>query len=140
MLLLGLKWTGADKAKISRFTTALLNQQRPNGGWGTNPNLPADAYATGQALYALHEAGAINTKDPAYQRGLAFLQKTQQADGSWYVASRSPKFQPYFQSGFPHNHDQWISSMATSWAVRAMLLDVEGPHYQASRLTTLTRK
>ncbi|HYP09672.1 MAG TPA: ankyrin repeat domain-containing protein [Bryobacteraceae bacterium] len=133
MLLLGLKWTGADKAKIARFTSALLNQQRKNGGWASNANLPADAYATGQALYALHEGGGLNVKDPAYQRGLAFLKNTQELDGSWHVASRSPKFQPYFDSGFPHEHDQWISSLATGWAVRAMLLDVPPARQQASR-------
>jgi hypothetical protein len=41
-------------------------------------------------------------------------------DGSWYVRSRAPKFQPYFQSGFPFDHDQWISSSATAWAIRAL--------------------
>jgi hypothetical protein len=50
-----------------------------------------------------------------------FLMDTQSADGSWYVRSRAPKFQPYFQSGFPHDHDQWISSAGTSWAVRALI-------------------
>jgi hypothetical protein len=42
------------------------------------------------------------------------------ADGSWYVRSRAVKFQPYFQSGFPFDHDQWISAAATAWAVRAL--------------------
>ena len=41
-------------------------------------------------------------------------------DGSWHVASRAPKFQPYFQSGFPHDHDQWISSAATAWGAIAL--------------------
>jgi hypothetical protein len=50
---------------------------------------------------------------------------TQWEDGSWYVRSRAPKFQPYFQSGFPYDHDQWISSTATSWAVRALVPAVE---------------
>jgi hypothetical protein len=30
------------------------------------------------------------------------------------------KLQPYFQSGFPYDHDQWISTAATAWAVSAM--------------------
>jgi hypothetical protein len=34
------------------------------------------------------------------RRGVEFLLKTQQADGSWHVKSRAVKFQPYFQSGF----------------------------------------
>jgi hypothetical protein len=30
------------------------------------------------------------------------------------------KIQPYFESGFPHGHDQWISQSATAWAVMAL--------------------
>jgi hypothetical protein len=26
------------------------------------------------------------------------------------------KIQPYFESGFPHGDDQWISQAATAWA------------------------
>jgi hypothetical protein len=36
------------------------------------------------------------------------------------VRSRSPKFQPYFEGGFPYGQDQWISSMATGWATAAL--------------------
>jgi hypothetical protein len=49
-----------------------------------------------------------------------YLLKTQLDDGSWHVASRAVKFQPYFQSGFPHDHDQWISASATAWATMAL--------------------
>jgi hypothetical protein len=125
MLLLGLKWTGADGSKIARLTKALLAEQRPDGGWAQNSRLASDAYATGQTLYALHVGGGVSAKDPAYQRGLAYLAKTQHADGSWHVKSRAPKFQPYFESGFPHGHDQWISSFATAWATMALTLEVE---------------
>jgi hypothetical protein len=30
------------------------------------------------------------------------------------------KIQPYFESGFPHGHDQWISQSGTSWAAMAL--------------------
>jgi hypothetical protein len=46
--------------------------------------------------------------------------KTQFPDGSWYVRSRAPKLQPYFQSAFPYDHDQWISTAATAMAVMAL--------------------
>src|SRR5262252_4980672 len=46
-------------------------------------------------------------------RGL-FLVNSQHEDGSWYVRSRSVKFQPYFESGFPYGNDQWISTAGTS--------------------------
>jgi hypothetical protein len=31
-------------------------------------------------------------------------------------------FQPYFDSGFPHGFDQWISAAGTSWATLALSL------------------
>jgi hypothetical protein len=88
-------------------------------------NLASDAYATGETLWALTEVGALKVSSAAYQKGAKFLLDTQWADGSWYVRSRAPKFQPYFQSGFPFDHDQWISAMATSMAVRGLALSVE---------------
>jgi squalene cyclase len=62
----------------------------------------------------------MRPSDPSYQKAVKYLLNTQRADGSWYVRSRSPKFQPYFESGFPYGHDQWISSMATGWATAAL--------------------
>src|SRR5207302_3601012 len=93
--------------------------QRSDGGWAQTPELTSDAYATGQTLYALHESG-VPASDPVYRRGVAYLVRTQLDDGSWHVSSRSPKFQPYFQSGFPHDHDQWISASATAWATMGL--------------------
>jgi ankyrin repeat protein len=125
MQILGLKWAGAAPATIEGLSKALLAEQRGDGGWSQNPNLPSDAYATGEALYALHHAAGLPTRDAAFQRGVQFLLKTQLEDGSWHVSSRAPKFQPYFQSGFPHDHDQWISSAATSWASMALAAAIE---------------
>ena len=99
---------------------ALVAAQHQDGGWSQNPNLASDAYATGESLWALREAGVLSVSDPVYQRGVKFLLSTQWEDGSWYVRSRAVKFQPYFQSGFPFEHDQWISATATAWAVRAL--------------------
>ena len=53
---------------------------------------------------------------------MAFLTRTQQPDGSWYVKSRAMKIQPYFESGFPHGHDQWISQAGTAWAAMGLAL------------------
>ena len=125
MQLLGLRYAGADAAKLRTLARALIAQQRRDGGWPQTPFLTSDAYATGQSLVALKEAG-IPVSDPAYRKGIDFLLKTQQADGSWHVVSRAPKFQPYFQSGFPHDHDQWISMAGTNWAVTALGYSVEG--------------
>jgi hypothetical protein len=52
------------------------------------------------------------------------LLKTQLEDGSWFVKSRSIPFQPFFESGFPHGHDQWISVAASNWATMALALSL----------------
>jgi squalene cyclase len=121
--LLGLSWAGlkANDAVIRGTARELLDEQRSDGGWAQLPSLPTDAYATGQALVALKQAGAILATDPAYNRGIRFLLSTQLEDGSWYVKSRSVPFQPYFESDFPHGHDQWISAAATGWATMALV-------------------
>jgi squalene cyclase len=131
MQLLGAKWSNADPAMIARLALKLLALQRQDGGWGQTPYLKSDAYATGTALYALNEAGGATDANPSYQRGVQFLLSTQAPDGSWYVGSRTPKFQPYFESGFPYGDDQWISQMATGWASTALALAV--PETRAAR-------
>ena len=73
----------------------------------------------------LHQAGRMPTSDAAYQRGVKYLLSSQFPDGSWHVKSRAVKFQPYFESGFPHGHDQWISAAGTAWAASALALTVE---------------
>jgi hypothetical protein len=127
MRLLGLHWAGAPAAMVQESARAMLERQRQDGGWSGNPYLPSDAYSTGKALYALHEGSAARVADRAYQRGLEYLLSTQYPDGSWYVRSRAIKFQPYFQSGFPFDHDQWISTAATAWAVMAIAPAVNVP-------------
>jgi hypothetical protein len=117
--LLGFVWSGADRGLIERAAAAVRADQRSDGGWPQLTTLGSDAYATGVALYALRQAG-MAPGDAVYDRGVGFLLSTQLADGSWHVASRAPKLQPYFQSGFPHDHDQWISASATAWAVAAL--------------------
>jgi squalene cyclase len=124
--LLGLRWAGEDQETLRKAAQILLGEQRADGGWAQIPTLASDAYATGEALVALREAGALAATDPAYRRGVEFLLSTQLEDGSWYVRSRSVPFQPYFESGFPHGHDQWISMAATNWAAMA-LVPAAGP-------------
>jgi hypothetical protein len=61
-----------------------------------------------------------------YLKGVRFLLATQRSDGSWHVSSRATKFQIYFESGFPHGPDQWISTMGTGWAAAALALAIDG--------------
>jgi hypothetical protein len=101
-------------------TRELRAAQHADGGWSQLAALDSDAYATGQALVALHEAGGLAVDDPVYQKGVRYLLATEHDDGSWLVKSRSIALQPVFDSGFPGGRDQWISSAATAWAAMAL--------------------
>src|SRR4029079_5957797 len=103
----------------------LAARQRADGGWSQRDEMTSDAYATGLAMYALRESGARTAPDSQMQKAAKYLLSTQRADGSWYVRSRSPKFQPYFEGGFPYGQDQWISSMAPRWATAALAASQE---------------
>ena len=118
--LMGLAWGGSSPDVIRRATSELVSTQRADGGWSQREEMTTDAYATGLAMFALRESGALTPSDAAIQKGSKYLLSTQRGDGSWYVRSRSPKFQPYFEGGFPYGPDQWISSMATGWATAAL--------------------
>jgi ankyrin repeat protein len=125
MQLLGLRWSGRKSTELQSWATQILAQQSADGGWAQLTGLESDAYATGQTLFALAETGSLSPQDASYQKGLKYLLSTQHDDGSWFVRSRSPKFQPYFESGFPYGPDQWISSMATGWAAAALAHGIE---------------
>jgi len=125
MRLVGVASAGADREVLKRLAKPILAHQRTDGGWAQRDELESDAYATGMTLWALAEAGIVEPQQDVYQRGVRFLLSTQRADGSWYVASRAVKIQPYFEGGFPYGHDQWISSMATGWAATALALEID---------------
>ena len=117
-----LKEAAAPSADIEAAAKDLVATQRADGGFSQLEDMESDAYATGTALVALHQAGGMPTSDRVYQRGLRFLLKTQLEDGSWHVKSRSKPFQAYFESGFPHGKDQFISCAASGWATTALAL------------------
>jgi hypothetical protein len=124
----GLKHADASADEIRAARNDLLATQRGDGGWAQTGELASDAYATGSALVALHEAGGLAVDELAYRRGLAFLVQSQKADGTWFVASRSQPFQPYFESGFPFGKDQFIAVAASGWAAAALALgSASGP-------------
>ena len=119
--LLGMRWTVTDAHVIAAAGRALAREQRADGGWAQLPTLASDAYATGEALVGLLDSGAIAPRDPAIRRGVRFLLQTQLADGSWFVQSRVIPLQPYFDAGFPHARNQFVSIAATNWATTALL-------------------
>lgn len=119
--LLGLAWSDADPAAIKAQAEQLLHEQHGDGAWSQHPYLGGDALATGLTLYALRESGQLKVTEPAYRKAVAWLLKTQLEDGSWHVKTRSFPIQTYFESGFPHGHDQWISAQATGFASMALM-------------------
>ncbi|MEO7145855.1 MAG: ankyrin repeat domain-containing protein [Bryobacteraceae bacterium] len=117
--LLGLAWAGTDRDATQYAMRELLAKQRPDGGWSDLESMESSAFATGKSLYGLQIAG-LPASDAAYRRAIEFLLNTQQEDGSWYVRTRAMAFQPYFDAGFPHGFNQWISAAGTSWATTAL--------------------
>jgi len=123
--LLAFTWTHADPQLLRKRASELVAEQREDGGWSQLPSLESDAYATGQALYALERSGFLKGMDAAYRRGVDFLLQTQAADGSWFVKTRALSLQPHLDAGFPHGKNQFISAAGTSSAAMALMLGAQ---------------
>jgi hypothetical protein len=134
---LALGWA-ARPVSAQAAARGLAALQRSDGGWSQLPGTASDAYATGQALYALTTAGNMPVTDVVYERGVDYLLRTQAADGSWHVKSRSIWLQPYFESGFPYGQDQFISTAGTAWA--AMALTAAAPQGEDRREASQERR
>ena len=80
--LLGLAWAGEETSILQKLASALLVEQRADGGWGQLPTMTSDAYATGKSLTAFSESIAVAATDAAYQRGVEYLRSTQLENGS----------------------------------------------------------
>ena len=122
--LMGLVWVGALPTEIESARRDLLALQMPDGGWSQLPHYQADAYSTGESIYALRESG-VQATDSALRKGLQYLLSTENADGTWKVRSRmispasvSPE---YFTTGFPYVKNEYISYAGSCWAVMAFL-------------------
>jgi hypothetical protein len=131
--LLGLGWGGAPASLIREEAKTMAALQRADGGWSQLPSLTSDAYATGEALFALGSAGRMSVSDPVFRKGVEYLLSTQASDGSWHVKSRSIWLQPYLESGFPYGRDQFISTAGTAWATLALTLAAAEPAKQSRR-------
>jgi hypothetical protein len=114
----------SDAETIEKAKKHLWGLQSDDGGWAQTKEMSSDAYATGSALAALAEVDAEAATSEAYRKGVAYLLRTQLEDGTWKVTTRSKPFQEYFETGFPHEKDQFISSAATGWAVAALAIGI----------------
>jgi ankyrin repeat protein len=126
---------GASASERASFVAALKAEQNRDGSWSLLPGIPGEAYATGEALYALHVSGNVPKNDAVYQLGVQWLLRNQLADGSWFMPTRAVPVQPHtFESGFPHGWHQFASAGASSWATMALLFTLpDAPHSVASR-------
>ena len=89
--------------EVRRAVEWVVARQHADGGWGEDgssyapgkpqdPNQDSAASQTAWALLALMAAGEVD--HPAVARGVAYLQRTQRADGLWDEAG-------YTGTGFP---------------------------------------
>jgi len=121
--LMGLLWADAPQAEADVARKDLTALQQPNGGWPELPGYRPDAYSTGEALFALYQAGKAT--GPAREKAIRFLISTQDPAGTWRVRTRmlSPaSVSPtYFPTGFPYQKDEYLSYAGSCWAVMALL-------------------
>lgn len=110
---------GANDGEFSTAREAIFSAQREDGGWGQTAEMASDAYATGTTLFVLLDTRLPPT-DLRLVRGIDFLLKSQQADGSWFVETRAKPVQVYFDNGDPHGKSQFISIAATGWSTAAL--------------------
>src|SRR5688500_3591892 len=64
--LLGLRWSGAPRARLQKLAQDLKAAQRPDGGWSSRDGRDSDVYSTGQALVALHDGGGVAVIDAVF--------------------------------------------------------------------------
>jgi squalene-hopene/tetraprenyl-beta-curcumene cyclase len=96
-----------EDPSIRRAVAWLEEHQNEDGGWGEDPRSydspewigrgPSTASQTGWALLALHAAGEGLERSAAVERGVAWLLRTQRADGTW----EEPQ---YTGTGFPSDY------------------------------------
>jgi squalene cyclase len=121
MQLNGLTDAGASASELAPFVKALKAAQNQDGSWSQLPGVRADAYATGEALYAFHVSGGAPANDPVYQKGVQWLLRNQLADGSWFSPTRAVPVQPHTFESFPNSWHQFASDAASCWATMALL-------------------
>jgi hypothetical protein len=81
---------GRPAKEAQPLVKRIKERQNADGGWSQTKDMASDAWATGQALYALAHAG-VKSDAPVIRRAHAFLIKTQRADGPWPMTSRPVK-------------------------------------------------
>jgi Squalene-hopene cyclase N-terminal domain len=110
-------WTrlGRPAEEWGPLVRRIQDRQNADGGWSQAKGMASDAWATGQALYALAHAG-IKPNEPVIARAQAFLINTQRDDGSWPMTSR-----PTIPGGNGSTSLIPITGAGSAWAVLGLV-------------------
>lgn len=111
----------ADRCMATELLAKLQSLQRPDGGWSQTDDRDSDAFATGQALVAMHYIGRP-VDDPQVAQAIQFLCETQAANGTWQMTSR-----PNPENGKPAELLNPITYAATAWACMGLANYVPHP-------------
>jgi len=106
---------GRPAAETDPLVQRIKERQNADGGWSQARDMASDAWATGQALYALNHAG-IKSDEPAIVRAVVYLIKTQRDDGSWPMTSRPTK-----PGGEGSKSLMPITGAGSAWAVLGLV-------------------
>ena len=114
-------WKRLDRpaAEWEPLVRRIQERQNRDGGWSQEKGMASDAWATGQALYALAHAG-IKCDEPVIARACAFLVKTQRDDGSWPMTSR-----PTTSGGQGSTSLVPITGAGSAWAILGLVRSSE---------------
>jgi hypothetical protein len=106
---------GRPASEWEPLVQQLRGAQNEDGGWSQIKLDLSDGYATGQALYALAEAG-VTKEDAAIGRAQSFLAKSQREDGAWAMTSRA-----IMGNGKIATHFEPIIHAGSAWAVMGLV-------------------
>jgi hypothetical protein len=114
-----------DAARAADLRAALLARQNADGGWAwLKDNRSGDAFATGQALYALGKTG-LDGADPSVGRAWDFLLRTQTSEGGWHTPQEAVNTRPRKLNVYDH----W----GTAWAAIGLLETLPADRGAAAR-------
>lgn len=84
------KRLGRPVEECETLVHRIKERQNSDGGWSQSKEMASDAWATGQAMYALAHAGVM-ADEVVIARARGYLIKTQRDDGLWPMTSRPTK-------------------------------------------------
>ncbi|MGE3819952.1 MAG: prenyltransferase/squalene oxidase repeat-containing protein, partial [Isosphaeraceae bacterium] len=122
--------SGASADRLRAGVEKLLARQNPDGGWSQTKAHPSDAFATGQALWAISLAKGRDRR-VEIGRAVEFLVANQREDGSWPMVSRDHPGVETTRN--PIRNPVPITYFGSAWATIGLARSVPSPPDSASR-------